>query len=266
MAHPGEIERVAMQFAATVSASSSVSGRRWSVDGAALPPHPVSRFARRWLRRSRPQRGRGRDWWIVVLGAIVGVTHRRTCRDASGSRSLDSAPLLHGPRSVSSGPNRRSAPSPNWPGWPPAGFRLALNAYGRDAVRRTVYSAPPSVIGALALLSRLHPPWFPANETRQGSRDRGRTAGFPGRLLERPRSADGDWHAAAPAIAVNSRRIATQALATASVPVMALVAFYTLSRGGAIEIGVGLLAFVVLSRNDFKSCQASRSQGWEARC
>ena len=44
-------------------------------------------------------------------------------------------------------------------------------------------------------------------------------------------------------IGAESRRPLTQALATAALPVMALAAFYTLSRGGAIEIGV---AFVVL--------------------
>ena len=47
-------------------------------------------------------------------------------------------------------------------------------------------------------------------------------------------------------IGAESRRLITQALATAALPVMALVAFYTLSRGGAIEIAVGLLVLVTL--------------------
>ena len=47
-------------------------------------------------------------------------------------------------------------------------------------------------------------------------------------------------------IAAESRRLITQALMTAALPVMALVAFYTLSRGGAIEIAVGLLVLATL--------------------
>ena len=47
-------------------------------------------------------------------------------------------------------------------------------------------------------------------------------------------------------VAVESRRLLTQALATAALPVMALTAYYTLSRGGAIEIAVALTVFLAL--------------------
>ena len=47
-------------------------------------------------------------------------------------------------------------------------------------------------------------------------------------------------------VAVESRRLVTQALATAALPVMALTAYYTLSRGGAIEIGIALAVFLSL--------------------
>jgi O-antigen ligase len=47
-------------------------------------------------------------------------------------------------------------------------------------------------------------------------------------------------------VAVESRRLLTQALATAALPVMALAAFYTLSRGGAVEVAAALIAFLTL--------------------
>ena len=47
-------------------------------------------------------------------------------------------------------------------------------------------------------------------------------------------------------VAVESRRLLTQALATAALPVMALAAYFTLSRGGAIEIAVALAVLLAL--------------------
>ena len=46
------------------------------------------------------------------------------------------------------------------------GFALALAAQGRDGLRRTVnaVAAAIALVGVLALLSRLHPAWFPADD------------------------------------------------------------------------------------------------------
>ena len=190
-------------------------------------------------------------WWIVVLGAIVGVlpstnVPRRLWIALAGLCAFAAWTAIG---LIWSESQERTVAELARVATYAGVFALALNAYGRDAVRRTVYSvgAALAVIGALALLSRLHPPWFPANETGKAFEIAVARLNYPVDY----------WNALAAlmaigtplllAIAVNSRRIATQALATASVPVMALVAFYTLSRGGAIEIGVALVAFVVLS-------------------
>ena len=195
-------------------------------------------------------------WWIVVLGAIVGVlpstnVPRRLWIALAGLCAFAAWTAIG---LIWSESQERTVAELARVATYAGVFALALNAYGRDAVRRTVYSvgAALAVIGALALLSRLHPPWFPANETGKALEIAVARLNFPVDY----------WNALAAlmaigtplllAIAVNSRRIATQALATASVPVMALVAFYTLSRGGAIEIGVGLVAFVVLSPKRFQ--------------
>jgi O-antigen ligase len=47
-------------------------------------------------------------------------------------------------------------------------------------------------------------------------------------------------------IAVESRRLISQALAIAALPVMALASYYTFSRGGAIETGIALAVFLAL--------------------
>ena len=125
---------------------------------------------------------------------------------------------------------------------------LSLAAQDRDALRRTIRSvgAAIAVVGFLALLSRFEPSWFPAQQT-------GTFLGGTGDRLSYPLNY---WNGLAALMAVGiplvlviaaeSPRLIAQALATAALPVMALVAFYTLSRGGAIEIAVGLLVLVTL--------------------
>ena len=93
-----------------------------------------------------------------------------------------------GPLAVGTGPGRRAASGCSPPGprsarsgarapsagsrrptrvWSYAGvFTLALIAQGRGGLRRTAASlaAGIALVGILALLSRLHPSWFPPNE------------------------------------------------------------------------------------------------------
>ena len=98
----------------------------------------------------------------------------------------------------------------------------------------------------MALLSRLHPAWFPADET-------GTTLGIGRARLNYPVNY---WNALAAmmaigmplllAVAADAKRLSVRALATAFVPIMALVAFYTFSRGGAVAVVVALAAFVFL--------------------
>jgi O-antigen ligase len=189
-------------------------------------------------------------WWIVLLGALVGALPVR----ALGRAELTGVGLLLA----------FAAWTALGISWSPSSERsveeaarvlifvgvlaLSLSAQDREALRRTVRSvgAAIAVVGCLALLSRFEPSWFPAQQTGTflgGTRDR----------LSYPLNY---WNGLAALMAVgiplvlvigtDSRRLITQALATAALPVMALVAFYTLSRGGAIEIAVGLLVLVTL--------------------
>jgi hypothetical protein len=121
-------------------------------------------------------------------------------------------------------------------------FALALATQGPDRLRRTTSAVGSAiaVVSIIALLSRLHPAWFPSA---------GQTSDFlhvPSRLSY-PLNY---WNGVAAMIAVGiplvlmtantARSVLGRALATAALPAMALAALYTFSRGGAIEIAVAL--------------------------
>ncbi|MBA2240349.1 MAG: O-antigen ligase family protein [Solirubrobacterales bacterium] len=127
-------------------------------------------------------------------------------------------------------------------------FVLAAFAQGREGLRRTVQAVAVGIglIGVLALLSRLHPSWFPANETArilEGSEAR----------LNYPLNY---WNAVSTlmaigipmllAIGAQARFVASRAVAVAAIPALSLAAFYTLSRGGALEIAFGVTVLMVL--------------------
>jgi hypothetical protein len=126
---------------------------------------------------------------------------------------------------------------------------LALSAPRPGAIGRVAagVGAAIGVVAVLALLSRLQPTWFPENSA----------ADFLPPTAERLSYPLGYWNGLAALLAMGmplalvgatySRRVLTSALAAAVVPVIALAAFYTLSRGGALEIAVGLVVLVALA-------------------
>jgi hypothetical protein len=129
-------------------------------------------------------------------------------------------------------------------------FALALFAAHGRAARRTVgaVGAGIVVVALVALLSRLHPAWFPeADQTAQfltGGRER----------LSYPINY---WNGLAALVAIGlplllelatrARAIPLRALAAAALPPLALTAFLTLSRGGIAAAIVALAVFMVLT-------------------
>ena len=104
-------------------------------------------------------------WWIVLLGALVGVLPVRPLGRAEQVGSLSCSPSRPGRPSGSPGRRaaseawrRWAASSPSW-----AVLALSLSAQDREALRRTVRAVGSAiaVVGVLALLSRLEPSWFP---------------------------------------------------------------------------------------------------------
>jgi O-antigen ligase len=189
-------------------------------------------------------------WWIVLLGALVGVLPVRPL----GRAELIGVGLLLAFGAWTaigiswSESSERSLEEVGRVLTFVGVLALSISTQDREALRRTVRAvgAAIALVGALALLSRFEPSWFPTNEARAFQQ------GELGRLAY-PLNY---WNGLAAlmalgiplvlVLAVESRRLITQAVATAALPVMALAAYYTLSRGGAIEIGVGLVALLAL--------------------
>jgi len=189
-------------------------------------------------------------WWIVLVGAIVGVLPVSRLSNAAwvGLGLLAAFTVWTGVAISWSESSERSvielARVTTYVGV----FALALAAQGRNGLRRAVYSvgAAIALVGVLALLSRLHPQWFPENEA----------AAFLDAARSRLNYPLHYWNGLAALIAVGvplllwiateARRVAIRALAAAVIPAISLAAYYTLSRGGAAELAIALVVLVAL--------------------
>jgi hypothetical protein len=189
-------------------------------------------------------------WWIVLLGALVGALPVR----ALGRTELAGIGLLLAfaawtALGISWSPSsERSAEEAARVLIFVGVLAVSVAAQDREALRRTVRSvgAAIAVVGCLALLSRFEPSWFPAQETGTFLRGTGDRLSYPLNYWNGLAALMAVGIPLVLVIAAESRRLVTQALGTAALPVMALAAFYTLSRGGAIEIAVGVLILVML--------------------
>jgi hypothetical protein len=190
-------------------------------------------------------------WWLLLLGALVGILPAtripRAGWVALGLLVAFAAWTALG-MTWSESAERSAAEAGRVAAYLGV-FALALVAQGRDGLRRTVnaVAAAIALVGLLALLSRLHPAWFPANDAARL---------LPGGLGDRLSYPLHYWNGLAALMAMgmplvlvaalHARHTVTRALAAAALPAMVLTSFYTFSRGGTLAIGVALLAFLAL--------------------
>lgn len=131
-------------------------------------------------------------------------------------------------------------------------FALALSVRSSQGARRmaAALGSGIAVVALVALLSRLHPAWFPeARETVRQFQDTRSRLAYP----------LGYWNGVAALIAIglplvlylacSARRIAVQALAAAALPAMALTVYFTFSRGGTLAAIVALALFLALAHD-----------------
>jgi O-antigen ligase len=189
-------------------------------------------------------------WWIVLLGALVGILPvARISRAGWVGLGLIAAFWAWMALGITWSDNaERSVAEVARIATYAGVFALALSVQGRDGLRRTVgaLGAAVSVVAALALLSRLHPSWFPHNDLPQYIPDARSRLNYPLNY----------WNGLAAFMAMGiplvlatanrARHLPLQALAAAAVPVMAVTAYYTLSRGGVIEVATGLIVLLAL--------------------
>ena len=127
---------------------------------------------------------------------------------------------------------------------------VAVHRDRERAIRHTVNAvgAAVVVIALLALISRLAPSSFPASRV---------TASFLGGAQGRLSWPLNYWNGLGAlvalglplllSIATSARTLRAQAIAAASLPVLALCGYLTFSRGGAAASGIALLAFLALA-------------------
>ena len=183
-------------------------------------------------------------WWIVLLGAAVGVLPlARLSRGAWIALGLFAAFAVWTGLAVGwSESAERTLDELGRVAALLAVFALALSVQGAAGLRRAVgaVGAAIALVSGVALLSRLHPAWFPDLELPEllpGGQSR----------LHYPLDY---WNGLAAFAAIGipllltlataARSVAIRALAPALVPALALTIFFTLSRGGAAEALIGL--------------------------
>src|SRR5215210_361375 len=190
-------------------------------------------------------------WWIVLVGAALGILPTTTPQRRAwiGLCLLAAFTLWTGLGIAWSSDAGASVTEFARVATYLGVFVLVLATRNPGDMRRLVngLGAGMAVIGVLALLSRLHPAWFPDEDTAL-------VVGSTKNRLSYPL---GYWNGLATLMAmavplllfmaVRARTLIGRALAGAALPAVALTAFLTLSRGGAIEVAVALAVFIALA-------------------
>jgi O-Antigen ligase len=191
-------------------------------------------------------------WWFLLAGVVVGaLPRRRPPALACIALALFAAFVIWTALSLSwtESAERTSADLARVAGYLGA-FSLAVFAIGSSNARRLVSAVAVgiAVVAVIALLSRLHPAWFPTSHE---------TAQFLSSGRERLSYPLNYWNGLAGLIAIGAplllwvatcaKTIAVRAIAAASLPAIALAAFFTLSRGGIAAIFVALAVFLAFA-------------------
>jgi O-antigen ligase len=190
-------------------------------------------------------------WWIVLLGALVGMLPTRF-----GLRGWVAIVLLAGFAlwtGLAIGWSESAEQSVIELGRIAAYLGvlvLAIAVQGRTAARHTINGLASAIglVTVLAVLSRLHPQAFPANPDFQF------LGPVSGSKLSYPL---GYWNALADfaamgfplllAVAVGGRTLPGRGLAAATLPLVPVCVYLTISRGGAVALGVGVVVLLALT-------------------
>jgi hypothetical protein len=190
-------------------------------------------------------------WWIVLLGALVGVlpAGRFDRRTWAGLAALGAFVAWSGLAVTWSQSSERSVNELARLSMYAGVLILAL-ATITPAGRRAALAGLVSGIGlvaVLALLSRLHPAWFPANVTAAYLPAARSRLAYPLNYWNGLAALLALGVPATLALADSARRLPGRALAAGSLPATAGALLLTGSRGGAIALAAGLLAYLALA-------------------
>jgi hypothetical protein len=189
-------------------------------------------------------------WWIVLLGALSAILPARIgAAGWAGIGLLAGFALWTGLAMGWSESAERTAVELGRVAAYLGVLVLAISLQGRAAARHTISGLACAIglVCVLAVLSRLHPQAFPANDQLAFlSKDSSRKLSYPLNY----------WNALAAfaaigvpllfAVAIGARTLVGQAAAAATLPLSALCVYLTISRGGALALAVGLVVFLAL--------------------
>ncbi|HET7121238.1 MAG TPA: O-antigen ligase family protein [Solirubrobacterales bacterium] len=191
-------------------------------------------------------------WWVLLLGVAVGALPRTRLGPIAWA-ALGLFALFLGWTLLSltwTESSERTLVEVARIGGYVAIFALAVCSRGPRGARLLVGSVASAivVVAAIALLSRLHPSWFP--EGRQ-------TARFLETGRERLSYPLNYWNALAALIAIglplllqaasDARRIALRALSAAAIPLLILTIFFTLSRAGMAAAALAVVVYLAFA-------------------
>ena len=191
-------------------------------------------------------------WWVLLAAVVVGaLPRRRPPLLACVALGLLAAFVAWTALSLSwtESAERTFADLARVAGYLGA-FSLAAFGAGSKSAHRMVsaVAAGIAVIALAALLSRLHPAWFPTSHE---------TAQFLSSGRERLSYPLNYWNGLAGLIAIGAplllqvatcaRSILVRALTAAALPAIALAAFFTLSRGGIAASFIALAVFLAFT-------------------
>lgn len=191
-------------------------------------------------------------WWFLLAGVVVGaLPRRRPPALACIALALFAAFLAWTALSLiwTESAERTFADIARIGGYLGAFSLAVLGASGLSARRMVAaIAAGIAVVAVVALLSRLHPAWFPTSHE---------TAQFLSSGRERLSYPLNYWNGLAGLIAIGAplllqvatcaKTIAARAAAAAALPAIALAAFFTLSRGGIAAAFVALAVFLAFA-------------------
>jgi O-antigen ligase len=188
-------------------------------------------------------------WWIVLLGALAGVLPLRFGVGGWVAIGLLAAfAVWTGLATGWSESAERSVIELGRIATYLGVLVLAIALQGRTTARHTINGLACAIglVTLLAVLSRLHPQWFPVNDhVKFLDPSASRKLSYPLNY----------WNALAAfaaigvplliAVALGARTLAGQALSAAMLPLSALCIYFTISRGGALALVVGIVVFLV---------------------
>lgn len=203
-------------------------------------------------------------WWIVLVGVACGAITGRLGRSGwaatGGLAALAAWTALSATWSESA---ERSVDLLGQVALYVAILVLALEACRRVPARHLVegVAAATGLVGTLAVLSRLHPAWFPADDLVRFFPDDPVRLSYPLNY----------WNGLATFVAIGipgllmlgaaGRRTWVASLAVGLLPVAALCIYYTGSRGGVVATVLAALALVVLAPDRLPKLAALTAAG-----